>query len=72
MSVRTVYHVVGFTQYMGTCKFHIFADCHQLMKKRLAAGRWDRTGVTETAEHDVEARPRNVCKFCLKREASKP
>jgi hypothetical protein len=67
---RTVYHVVGFTQYMGTCKMHLFLDCPQLTKKRLAARQWDRTGVTETTTLDVQARPHRVCQFCLKRDAT--
>lgn len=65
---RTVFHVVGFTQFMGTCKFHLFDDCPQLTKKRYAARRWDRTGVTTTAEVDVDQYQRHVCKLCLRRE----
>lgn len=70
--LRTVYHVVGFTQFMGTCKMHLFRDCPQLTKKRLAARKWDRTGVTETTERDLPDQNRVVCKVCLKRDAAQP
>lgn len=64
-----MYHVVGFTQYMGTCKFHLFKDCSQLVKKRVSHMIWgdrDSTGVIHEAEYDDD--PRRICKLCLRRE----
>jgi hypothetical protein len=67
---RLYHHVVGTTQYLGTCKLHIFLDCPQLQKKRIAHMAWgdsDSTGCTHSDWHD--ARPHQVCKICVKREA---
>lgn len=64
---RRVFHVEGYTQYMGTCKFHLFRDCPQLTKKRMACGKWDRTGCTHEDTYDVK--PYQICKLCQRREA---
>jgi hypothetical protein len=68
---RRVYHVVGTTQWLGTCKMHLFEDCHQLQKKRVQQMAWgprDSTGATETAEWDVEMlTERRVCRICARR-----
>ena len=68
--LRRVFHVIGVTQYAGTCKFHIFRDCSQLQKKRVAHMAWgDRisTGVIHEDEYEIY-RPGQICMLCQKRE----
>lgn len=68
---RTLHHVIGTTQWLGTCKFHIFADCPQLQKRRIRVFRWgiqDSTGAIHTSEYD--ASDRQICSLCRKREQS--
>lgn len=70
-SARRVFHVVGFTQYMGTCKFHIFRDCPQLQKKRVAHMAWGErvsTGAIYEAEYEIYNPDRQLCKLCRRRE----
>lgn len=65
----TVFHVIGWTQYLGTCKFHLFKDCPQLQKRRVSHMAWgdrDSTGAIHEATYDV--RPRQICKLCLRRQ----
>jgi hypothetical protein len=68
MSQR-VFHVVGTTQYNGTCRFHLFCDCPQLIKKRVQQMSWgvrDSTGAI--VEEAYEVSPRRVCKICARRK----
>ena len=65
------FHVVGTTQYLGTCKMHLFEDCHQLQKTRIAHMAWgdsDSTGCITTCEYDGFS-TRQICKICTKRKA---
>lgn len=67
-----VYHVIGFTQYIGTCKFHLFKDCHQLQKKRVSHMAWgDRVSTGHIYEDEVEIyHPNKVCKICQNRKSN--
>lgn len=69
-----VYHVIGTTQYEGTCKMHLFKDCPQLTKKRIRQMNWgvsDSTGAIEETEWENLAE-RHTCKICLRRKAITP
>lgn len=61
----TVHHVIGDSQYEGSCKFHLFADCTFLTRAR-KNGRDDLTGHNMTEEYDLK--PEWVCKVCRKRK----
>lgn len=66
MAKIRVFHVVGETQYQGSCRFHLFSDCRHLVRPR----RWgpmDMTGVIETAT--TEETSRLICKHCKKRQS---
>ena len=58
------FYVVGWAQYEGTAKFHLFRDCRHLTRKRTECG-WDRTGVTH--EDDYRVAPHQICKICKRR-----
>lgn len=67
---RRVFHVTGWTQFYGTCKFHLFKDCPQLQKKRVREMSWgtrDATGAIHEDTYDVK--PHQICKLCQRREA---
>lgn len=68
-----VFHVIGYTQYYGTCKMHLFNDCSQLMKKRISHRNWgdsDSTGhITGTDYNNVL--PQQICKLCQQRKAKR-
>jgi len=64
--------VIGHTQWLGTCKFHIFKDCPRLnAKRRDAHFQWGtRPGSKPNIEqitHDPNER--QICKACRNREA---
>ena len=64
-----VFHVIGTTQYEGTCKMHLFKDCPQLTKKRIRQMSWgvsDSTGAIEEDQWD-DLTDRWTCKICAKR-----
>jgi len=53
---RTIFHVIGITQHLGTCKFHFFRDCHQLQKRRVSRRAWAdqvSTGAIIEAEYEL-------------------
>lgn len=62
-----VFHVQGYSQYLGTCKFHLFRDCRHLTRKRTEFG-WDRTGLTTETDYD-KIQPQHMCKACVARQA---
>jgi hypothetical protein len=71
---RTYHHVVGTTQYEGTCKMHLFPDCHQLQKRRIAHMAWgdrDSTGVTASVSIE-NLKEWRICRICAKREKLNP
>ena len=60
-----VFHLQGYSQYLGTCKFHLYRDCTFLTRPRTEFG-WDRTGLTTETDYD-DVSPRNLCKVCVAR-----
>ena len=65
-----VYHVVGESQYQGSCRMHLFPDCCHLVRPR----RWgpmDMTGATETTTLPAEGllENRRVCRLCSRRSS---
>lgn len=68
---QTVFHVIGFTQYMGTCKMHLFEDCPQLTKRRVAEMAWGARDSTGAIHSDIyeNLQPRQTCKICAKRQS---
>lgn len=67
------YHVVGTTQYLGTCKMHLFEDCHQLQKTRISHRAWgdsDSTGDITECDYETGFAPHKICKICTKRKAA--
>lgn len=66
-----VFHVIGTTQWMGTCKFHLYKDCSQLQKKRVRQFKWgtqDSTGAITEEHYDIRyVALRKICKVCQRR-----
>jgi len=64
----TVYHVVGFTQWNGTCKMHSTPDCPQLRKRRRDAhftwGTREGTVPEVVAVSDWDGPKSSLCKVC--------
>lgn len=68
--MRTVFHVIGYTQFFGTCRMHLFSDCPQLIKRRRDAHfTWGtRKGTAPDIETVKEYEGDNICKACRKRD----
>lgn len=72
--MKTVFHIVGYTQFYGTCKMHLFKDCGLLTKRRRDANfKWGtRTGTSSMENGDIveieDYEGENFCKACLRRE----
>lgn len=66
-SVIRVYHVEGLTQYLGTCKFHIYTDCRHLTRPR-TMGPMNMTGLS--VEDTLDPNDHRICKHCRRRQAS--
>lgn len=65
-SLVRVFHVIGQSQYKGTCKMHLYRDCTYLVRPRTQQG-WDRTGAIH---EDSQVLPhRYLCKVCARRAA---
>ena len=66
-----VYHVIGYTQWAGTCKFHVFRDrdCAQLTKKRVLEMAWGTRDITDviTEEEYPHVLPTQICQVCQRR-----
>ncbi len=59
-----VFHVVGQTQWEGSCRFHLFNDCGHLKRPR-TMGPMNMTGViTETT---IAPDDRRICRHCIAR-----
>lgn len=69
----TVFHVIGHTQYLGTCRMHLFRDCGQLNKRRRDAhfvwGTREGTRPEIMTIPDWDGHARNICKSCWRRSA---
>lgn len=59
-----VYHVVGYTQWAGTCVFHLYRDCQHFKRPRT-------TGIShpEIVEAEIDDDDHRVCKHCRKRSS---
>lgn len=68
-SAIRVYHVEGHAQYEGSARFHLYADCRHLTRKR-TWGPMDMTGAT--VEDTIDPSDRRICKHCRKRHGLLP
>lgn len=66
---KVVYHVKGYTQWMGTCKIHFYADCYHITKSRSNGPVGDMAGIfVEVGWEIYDDSPQRVfCKLCIAR-----